>query len=58
MHWAVRAAAEFHSARNPIKATTLDASAGQILLDATTKDDAVQLDVMRNDLMHVRIDFS
>jgi hypothetical protein len=50
-------AAEFRCARNPVKAAALDAR-GQVLLDAPVQGDAVQLDVTRNELMHLRIDFS
>jgi len=50
-------AAEFRCARNPVKAATLDAR-GEVLLDAPTQGDAVQLDVTRNELVHLRIEFS
>lgn len=50
-------AAEFRCARNPTRAELVDAR-GVHLLDASTHGDAVQLDVGRNDLIHLRVDFS
>jgi hypothetical protein len=50
-------AAELRCARNPVKALSLDGR-GHVLLDAPVHDDAVQLDVTRNELLNVRVDFS
>jgi hypothetical protein len=50
-------AAEVRCPRNPHRATLQDAR-GSHLLDVPTLGDAVQLDVARNDLIHLRVDFS
>jgi hypothetical protein len=44
-------------ARNPVKARLEDAR-GEALLDAPVQEDVVHLDVQRNDLVQVRVDFS
>jgi hypothetical protein len=49
--------AELRCVRNPVRASLLDAR-GNLLLDATTRDDAVQLEVTRNDLVQLRVEFS
>ena len=50
-------AAEFRCVRNPIRASVLDAR-GNGLLDAYLNGDAVQLQVTRNDLAQLRVEFS
>jgi hypothetical protein len=53
----VAGTAELRCARDPKKAVLVDAL-GNVLLDAPTQGDAVQLDVTRHDLLQVRVDFS
>ncbi len=49
--------AELRCARNPARAAVQDAR-GNALTDAYTHGDAVQLNVTRNDLIQLRVDFS
>ncbi len=49
--------AELRCVRNPARASLLDAR-GSALRDAYTNGDAVQLEVTRNDLLHLRVEFS
>jgi hypothetical protein len=49
--------AVWRSPRDPVKAQLLDAR-GERLCDAPVQGDAVHLDVQRNDLVHLRVDFS
>jgi alpha-mannosidase len=49
--------AEFRCVRDPQRALLLDAR-GQLQMDAPTQADAVLLDVGRNDLVQLRVDFS
>jgi hypothetical protein len=49
--------AELRCVRDPVRAMFLDAR-GTLQYDATTQGDAVQFEVARNDLLHLRVDFS
>jgi len=53
----VGASGEFHFVRNPTRALSLDAR-GNGLIDLTTEGDAVRLDVARNGMIQMRVDFS
>jgi hypothetical protein len=48
---------EFRCARNP-KSAALQDAAGRTLMDASVRDDAVSFEVVPNDLITLRIDFS
>jgi hypothetical protein len=48
---------EFRCARNP-KSAALQDAAGRTLMDVSVKDDAVSFEVVPNDLITLRIDFS
>lgn len=49
--------AELRCVRDPQRAAILDAR-GELQMDAPTQGDAVQLDIGRNDLVQLRVDFS
>ncbi len=49
--------AELRCVRNPVRASLLDAR-GNGLVDAYTRDDAVQMEITRNDLVQLRVEFS
>jgi len=48
--------AEFRCVRNPVRSSTRDAR-GNVLSEPYTREDAVQLEVTHNDLVHLFIEF-
>ena len=52
----VGASGQFRFVRNPTRATSLDAR-GNTLIDLTVEEDAVRLDVGRNEMVQLRVEF-